>query len=705
MTFRTKTVPILLVLLGGSVAVLLGLQLGWPAWVTVFPALALVALLSLLVVYQSAEPEREPDPYRPEPSPVAEPVPTPFTTRLTAPSEPPFNERRVDRVRLASARPDYTFVFSATVWWRPLRSGAGPAQPGLADLAVSTVLSRAQAVVGQEDPERWETAPHRLQSEIGCQRTDAADLITVLADGISLTLDEDDRIRLEKLSQLRKDEDDWERHRHFERSRRSYLGDEVLKTPGSAVVWWLARHDERVKDAVNMIGPLAQLSAAANDTVIPEPFRHVVAGYPDRESYLAAVNEAVDAEIADDTGYAARTPMPDAEQPPFSFGPDSAFPDDTDEGPRYGAYGPDEPDEPGPFGATATVPSGDAVDHIAGLLDELGLKEGTPERAAYIERIARTTEASGLSEEAERIRQRLIPDHCPPPGARPPFTAPAAPPPGHHGTAPDGQWTPADHAAPASAPADDAPRGSAPEEGWGPGHRPEEAPAAPTPSFDDRPGDGDARQKTPEGFFTGAPSEGEEAGGGFGAEDGYAANGQPAAPHSAPDAAPHSAPGGGHGPAPQPSPQPSPYDAPEDPSPFDGPEDPSPFDGPDRPGDPRPAGHDPRRGYGMPPEQAPDGGYAPPPNDAAPAGHAPGADTVPPANGTPPTGDPLWWGDPAGPSDDGPAAPPAGPPAAPRRVWAMPPADADGPDTPAAADRPEPPHDGGPQHPHTPGFG
>ncbi|WP_399087796.1 hypothetical protein ACGH2B_11845 [Streptomyces sp. BBFR2] len=694
MTFRSKTVPLLLVLLSGAVPVLLGLQLGWPGWVTVFPALALVAGLSLLVVHQSTEARREDDPYRPDPSPVTEPgtppygtapVPSPFTTALMAPPEPPFNEKRVDHVRLASARADYTFVFSATVWWRPLGNDAGPAQPGLADLAESTVLSRAQAVVGREDPEQWEAVHRRLQGELGFRQNDPSDLITVLADGISLTLDEDDRLRLEKLSQLRKDEEDWERNRHFERSRRAYLGDEVLKTPGTAVVWWLARHDERVKDAVNMIGPLAQLSAAANDTDIPEPFRHVVAGYPDRESYLATVGGTDTTGTDDDAEYTGRAPMPDEARAPFSGDRAAGSSDGAYEGLRHTPY---TPGEPGPH--TATAPDSDPVDRIAGLLDELGLKEGSPEREAYVERIARTTEAAGLPEQAERIRQRLAPDRCPPPGTQPPFTDPTTQPPGDRGTlmgegpAPDSR---------PGGPAADTPRGRVTEEDRDPGpvteeHRdpdhPEQAPTAPTSPFDRRPGDGYEEQRPHEGRSADAPLTDDNTGAGYTGGDARSADGQPATPHSAPEAASDD--------SRAPAPQASPYDVPGVPSPSGN---------PDRPGAP---GHDPRHGYGTPPEQAPDGGYAPPPNDAPMTGH-PGADGTPPANAAPPADGTPWWGGRPVPPQDGPAAPPAGPPAAPPRVWAMPPADSGGQATPAAADQPEPPHEGGPHNPHTPGFG
>lgn len=50
----------------------------------------------------------------------------------------------------------------------------------------------------------------------------------------------------------------------------------MLKSAGSAVVWWLARHDDDIEKTVDLIGPLAQLTAAANDEEVPELFRHLI---------------------------------------------------------------------------------------------------------------------------------------------------------------------------------------------------------------------------------------------------------------------------------------------------------------------------------------------------------------------------------------------------------------------------------------------
>lgn len=85
-----------------------------------------------------------------------------------------------------------------------------------------------------------------------------------------LVLPEQDRQRLDKLAAIRKEEDVWEYERRREQSMRRYLGTDVLKDPGSAVVWWLARNNGQVETAVQSIDLLVQLSRAANRLNIPK---------------------------------------------------------------------------------------------------------------------------------------------------------------------------------------------------------------------------------------------------------------------------------------------------------------------------------------------------------------------------------------------------------------------------------------------------
>jgi hypothetical protein len=87
---------------------------------------------------------------------------------------------------------------------------------------------------------------------------------------VALRLSEDDEVRLRTMTQLRKQEQVWDAERAVERTMRAYLRDEVLESPGSAIVWWLARHPDQVEDSARLIGPLAQLSAAARGTPVHE---------------------------------------------------------------------------------------------------------------------------------------------------------------------------------------------------------------------------------------------------------------------------------------------------------------------------------------------------------------------------------------------------------------------------------------------------
>ncbi|MGW2374371.1 hypothetical protein [Kitasatospora sp. NPDC001683] len=185
---------------------------------------------------------------------------------------------------LPSLVPDYDFLFSATVWWRPVRNATGLVHADPAGLAVETVLARAREVTEQEVPGRLDLVQHRLNGVLGAQSQDLSGLVEAMGGRVELRLSEDDRHRLGKLSEVRKTEEVWEHERRYEQSKRAYLGGDVLKSPGDAVVWWLARHDDRIQDAVDLIGPLAQLSAAANNEAVSELYEHLVPGaFPDDE--------------------------------------------------------------------------------------------------------------------------------------------------------------------------------------------------------------------------------------------------------------------------------------------------------------------------------------------------------------------------------------------------------------------------------------
>ncbi|OWA08848.1 hypothetical protein B9W62_13695 [Streptomyces sp. CS113] len=341
---------LLFVAMGGLVPAVLGHLLHWSAWMWGF--MSMVALSGcLLMVMTASGDDRVPagrhDPGGPEPP--------------AAPAEPPYRETRVIDAALPSATEGYDFLFSATVWWQPLPDHATDRSDGaFPALAASSIVSRAVRILHQEEPERASFARYVLEGELAVALPDRSGRVTALAADVTLTLAHADRERLRKLQDLRKDEEIWEYERRRERSMRHYLGDDVLKSAGSAVVWWLARHEDEIEKAVAMIGPLAQIAAAANDEEVPELFRHLLV-------------------------------------PPVGVGSETTSGNPMwSGGDGYGGGTSDFEDEVG------------VSDRLGLLLATLGLKSEMDEYTVFVHRVVRSLEATGLEEAAEEIRQAFL---------------------------------------------------------------------------------------------------------------------------------------------------------------------------------------------------------------------------------------------------------------------------------------------------------
>jgi hypothetical protein len=105
-----------------------------------------------------------------------------------------------------------------------------------------------------------------MRRTLGEMSGDPTGCVYAMAESVELSLPQEDQQRLDKLADVRKNEDLWEHERRYEQSKRQYLGDDVLKSPASALVWWLSRNESAIDKAVANIGPLGQLAYAANDT-------------------------------------------------------------------------------------------------------------------------------------------------------------------------------------------------------------------------------------------------------------------------------------------------------------------------------------------------------------------------------------------------------------------------------------------------------
>ncbi len=238
------------------VPVLIGLGTGLPA--PVYLTLALLLLVSVGVVtvrWLTAHPSR--------PWGGAEPLP-PRPAPLASPPE----QTLVESVDLPSAAADCRFRFSATVSWQP----AGDTSHGdPAALAREAVVTRAAAITERFALTDHGLAEHRLAAALGMPKPDAQGRVRTWATSISLAVDEQDADRLRTLANLRKNVELWEHERSHEINVRRYLGEDVLRSTGSTLVWWLARDFARIDDAVSRLGAFARISSVAQGRDDPDP--------------------------------------------------------------------------------------------------------------------------------------------------------------------------------------------------------------------------------------------------------------------------------------------------------------------------------------------------------------------------------------------------------------------------------------------------
>ncbi|RKS78879.1 hypothetical protein BZB76_0313 [Actinomadura pelletieri DSM 43383] len=258
------------VVIGGTILIGLILFAPWPLWI---PFIAIAALGGVLLYVVKATRRQR----------TGHPLPEPAFEYTSAPVAD-NRGTRLTGVLLPTSRPDYFFQFSAIVIWSPT-SAADEFSINYAAVATDSVVKRACEVTEAADPMRASLVQHELASALGEMRTDATGRVRAMAESVRIVLPDRDRERLDKLAAVRKEEDIWEHERKHEQNKREYLGGDVLKDPGSAVVWWLARNNEQVEKTVNDIRLLALLSSAANNEEVPPAFRPYLHGWPTPEQY------------------------------------------------------------------------------------------------------------------------------------------------------------------------------------------------------------------------------------------------------------------------------------------------------------------------------------------------------------------------------------------------------------------------------------
>jgi hypothetical protein len=328
--------------------IVLGVSLRWPAVATVTVVLVCCAGAALiaLAVDRHDRASRH-DVHLPPPPPVPEPQPATYQVV-------------VQDINLRSAWPDYEFLFGATVYWRAAGSPLPNPHVRPGAVAVEAIIRRAADAAAFEEPGMAVRLRHRLDDLLGVVERDPSGRVEAWADQVRTSLSEADANRLRTLSDMRKDKAVWERNRDYECDRREYLTEDVLKSTGSALVWWLSRNESNVAGAAELIGTMARLSSAVRDEDVPERFRHLV--------------------------------------------PPSARPD-PESGPRFSTVGSDGAGQPFTLDLTQFTGARSAVDLVTALMGALRLDD--EQRALFAARVAMVIETTGDEVTAEQVRERF----------------------------------------------------------------------------------------------------------------------------------------------------------------------------------------------------------------------------------------------------------------------------------------------------------
>lgn len=258
-----EDMPLLAILTGGSVVVplTLGLALGWPTWLWSSLIVVLLTVTAMVGRYRYEQGRRE------------EWYDHQWDGR---PEGASYAEYPVENLLLNSVEPNYKFLFSGTVRWSSIQTAAGMRPAYQKDIAVNVITECAHDITATRQPDDYVGVQHELAVTLGAPIADQSGQVQAWAVDIALTIPDDDVEWLKKRSKLRKREQVLEDEWKVGRKVQEYIKDEVLESPSSALVWWLARNVDKVQEAVPLIKPLAQLVAAANSTDAHEQFRHVI---------------------------------------------------------------------------------------------------------------------------------------------------------------------------------------------------------------------------------------------------------------------------------------------------------------------------------------------------------------------------------------------------------------------------------------------
>ncbi|MBR8743341.1 hypothetical protein [Nocardiopsis sp. MG754419] len=241
----------------------------WGPWVLV--AALLLALSGGLVLLLSSPRAAVPGQTESAPDPFLESGP---------------RSHRVKEAPLAGADEDYSFLFSAMVMWRWTET-PDPRLHNPGGQAQQVIVEQARQAVARVRPEHCDVARHRIAADLGVAVYAYDGALEVWAEDVELTLSDDDMTRLERLSRLRKENVLWEVEKSVESAKRRYYADDVLATPGSAIVWDLVRGGVDVGRTHGLMETLARLAEASKGEDLADLLTRLRGAAPEEFAFLA----------------------------------------------------------------------------------------------------------------------------------------------------------------------------------------------------------------------------------------------------------------------------------------------------------------------------------------------------------------------------------------------------------------------------------
>ncbi|MGZ0152695.1 hypothetical protein ACXJJ3_36950 [Kribbella sp. WER1] len=152
---------------------------------------------------------------------------------------------------------------AATVHWTAARP-----ESYHVDVARAFVLRRAREVTSKCHPAQYSLAQHELAAAIG--RPQPVEDLEVWATEVRFDLPQAVQQHLAQMDEAHRAGLLWEVSALNQRRIRDHLRNDALRTPASAIVWWLAQNEGSVQRAVELADVLAKLSQLATGQDQPD---------------------------------------------------------------------------------------------------------------------------------------------------------------------------------------------------------------------------------------------------------------------------------------------------------------------------------------------------------------------------------------------------------------------------------------------------